>query len=67
MNYLKESPQLSQKGEILNHFRHNLFLQSLVVSLVLLLEFLEHLVFNLGQSNGDVHLTTSLRLFWNHS
>ena len=38
-------------------------LQSLLVPLVFLLEFLQHLVLNLGESNGDIHLTTSLRLF----
>jgi len=39
------------------------YLQSILVSFILLLKFLEHLVFNLGESNGDIHLTTSLRLF----
>jgi len=30
------------------------------------LNFLDHLAFNVGQSNGDIRLTTSFRLFWNH-
>ena len=34
-----------------------------LVSLIFLLEFFEHLGLNLGGSNGDIHLTTSLRLF----
>jgi hypothetical protein len=68
---LKEFPSgvvfLHQRFVVFQDFSFDLLLQSLLVSLVLLLKFLEHLVLNLGQPNGGIHLTTSLRLFWNHS
>ena len=57
---------LSKSIKIFPQFSFILFLQPLLVSLVFLLKILEHLVLNLGESNGGVHLTTSLRLFWKH-
>lgn len=41
--------------------------KSSLIPLVFLLKFLENLILNLGQSDGDIHLTNSLRLFWHHS
>ena len=49
------------------HIPLNLFEKTLLASLIPLFKFLEHLVLNLGESDSDIHLTTSLRLFWNHS
>jgi hypothetical protein len=49
-----------------HEFSFDIFSSSFLMPIFSPLKVFRHLVLNLCQSNSEIHLNTSMRLFWNH-